>query len=232
MKPPDDDDSISDDTQGELIAQIVPLRRRHDDTNCSEQPHDVARTTAQGTDDWSVFDPPEDLQLLGRPQPDHRGKPDYHDDFAGDDPERPWISTPRARHRLVAFAGVALTVLAIAVLAVLTLKGHVGASPRRAPAPTPNATLTSASRALSPKGGAPTLLHGRQTKLPSHRKLTKRRSSPHTPSHTVTADTPAGGEVTADRGSGEPTPTQAQSEPSSSDASSARGAASEFGIEP
>lgn len=230
MTPTDDDSGIPDDD--ELVAQIVPLRRRQDDSDNGEQPHDEPQAAAEHTDDWSVFDPPEDLQPVERAHQEQHSEPDP--DHAPPDQylEHPWTSTPRTRNRLIAFAGVAVAMLAIAALAVLTLKGHAGASPHRAAAPTPTAGLTSASRALTVhQGGTPAPRPGRPAARSSHHRPAQRRPPTRRLPHTATAGTPTGGQVSAGRGPVETTPQQTQSKPSSSNAPATQGAGSEFGIE-
>lgn len=236
MKPTDDDDGdIPDEPQDELIAQIVPLRRRHDDTDRGEQPHDEPQAGADGNGEWSVFDPPEDLQLAerrGREQP--RGPGSDHD-LPGADLERPWTSMPRLRSRLVAFAGLALTTVAIAALAVLTLKGHAGASPRQPAAHTPNAglpTTNGSQAAVQQRASAPR--HESATATPKHSDQAKRRPSRRARplSHTTTVGTRSGVGFPSARSSGGSTTTRAPSEPSASSGTSAAGsAAREFGFE-
>jgi len=233
MQPTDDDGNVPDDPQDELIAQIVPLRRRQDDTEQREQPHDEPKAAAQDTDDWSVFDPPEDLQLAERPRPDHAPGA-HHDGDPPDDSLAGHAGVPRPRGRLVAFAGIALTIIVIAALAVLTLKGHAGASPRP-PAPLrPNTALPATSGIQTVSQRPSPAPHRQSTSTqPSHRK-TKRKPSPRSRAlpQTATAGTPTGEKVSAGRSPGEPVATRTQSEPSSSSpTSTARGAGSEFGFE-
>ena len=228
MKPTDDDDDgIPDEPQDELIAQIVPLRRREDDTKRHEQPHHESQAAAQDTDDWSVFDPPEDLQLAERPRPDHT--PGTHDDdLPGADSERRWASTLHLRNRLVAFAGIVITTVAIAALVLITLKGHAGASPHRPVSPTPTTSLTSASRAhgVVPRGGSPTTQHRRTVTRPSHHKAAKRRSSSHELLPSVTA-----GATSTPTSTGSTESASMPTQSSASGASAARGTPNEFGFE-
>ncbi len=189
MKPSDDDGGIPDDD--ELVAQIVPLRRRQDDSDRREQPDDESQAAAEHTDDWSVFDPPEDLQPVERAHREQHSEPDSDHVPSDQDLEHPWTSTPRRRNRLAAFAGVAVTMLAVTALVVLTLKGHAGASPRPPVVSTPNAT--GADRALAVhQGGSPVPRHGGPARRPSHRTSTKRSASPRKLPHTATAGTPTG----------------------------------------
>ncbi len=227
MTPTDDDSGIPDDD--ELVAQIVPLRRRQDDSDNGEQPHDEPQAAAEHTDDWSVFDPPEDLQPVERAHQEQHSEPDPDHAPPDQDLEHPWTSTPRTRNRLIAFAGVAVAMLAIAALAVLTLKGHTGASPHRAAAPTRTAGLTSASRALTVhQGGTPAPRHDRPAARSSHHQPAQRRPPTRRLSYTATAGTPTGEGASAGRNPDGSIPTQTQSEPSSA----AQGAGNEFGIEP
>ncbi len=230
MTPTDDDGDIPDHTHDELVAQIVPLRRRHDDTDRGDPPNDEPQTNdsqvaPHDTDGWSVFDPPEDLKPAARPHPHRHRELDSEDYLSSDDLEPPCTSTPHPPHRLLAFAGIALAMLAIVALAVLTLKGHAGASTRQPTAPTPPATLTSANRPLAP----PAALRPRQATRPKHRQPTKRKPSPRRPPHTVT--TPTGEGVSPGHGSVEHSPALTRSEPSSTGTSPTRGVGGEFGIE-
>lgn len=231
MKPSDDDGGIPDDD--ELVAQIVPLRRRQDDSDRREQQHDESQAAAEHTDDWSVFDPSEDLQPVERAHREQHSEPDSDHVPSDQDLEHPWTSTPRRRNRLAAFAGVALTVLAIAALAVLTLKGHAGASPHRAAAAAPTTGLTSASRSLTVhQGGTPASRLSRPAARSSDHQPAQRKPPTRRPSYNATAATPTGGQVSAGRSPDGSTPTQTQSEPSSSNAQATQGASNEFGIEP
>jgi len=235
MRPTDDDDGgIPDEPQDELIAQIVPLRRRPDDTERREQPHDESQAAAEDTEEWSVFDPPEDLQLAERPRPDHA--PGTHRD---DDPPSNGLTghagAPRPRGRLLAFAGIVLTTVAIAALGVLTLKGHAGASPRPPASLRPSTALPAASGIQTVSQRPSPAPHRQSTSTrPSHRK-TEHKPSPRSRAlpHIATAGTPTGERVSAGRSSGETVATRTQSEASSSSpTSAARGAANEFGFEP
>lgn len=138
MRPTDDDDGEArEEPEDELIAQIVPLRRRHEEPGQRDEPRGEAHA-AGDTEEWSVFDPPEDLPLTERASRGRAGQGGLGDDTSGDHPA--WSgNASRSRNRLVAFAGMGLTIIAIAALAVLALKGPAGASTRQPSKVTQNA---------------------------------------------------------------------------------------------
>lgn len=222
-----------DDTQEEMVAQIVPLRRREHGAG-DDEPRADEPSVAPADEDWSVFDPPEDLKLAERRPIERHSEPVCDHDDSDEELERPWVSTTRAHNRLLAGAGVAATALAVATIAVLALKGHAGASPRRAAAPTQTADPSSASRALTAhQGGTSSSRHGRPDVRSSHQASRRRPPTRRLVHATHAASTPAGEERSTVRTPVEPTPPTSESEPPSSSAGTSVGqhAANEFGIE-
>lgn len=214
MKPTGNDDGdIPDEPQDELVAQIVPLRRRQDEAEHRDQPHDES-LAANDADDWSVFDPPENLQPAERRDQPHGVSSDH--DLPAEDLKRPWTSMPRGRNRLLAFAGVTLTVIAIAALAVLTLKGHAGASPSPAPLK-PSAVLPANSAVQrAPQAPPPSPPRRSTSAQPGHRK-TKHRTSQRsrTLRHPALASRTTSQEISPGPSSGESAAVPMPSEPSS-----------------
>lgn len=224
MKPTGNDEGdIPSEPQDELVAQIVPLRRRGDDTEHREQQQEP-QAAAHSTDEWSVFDPPEDLQLAERSRPDGVPQPD-DDDALDEIPAGHGASRPHGRP--AAFAGIFLTTVAIAAIAVLALKGHAGASEHRRAIAAPVTSLPVASErmVLQQPSRASHESADRRTRItvPEHR-----RASHQTDSHSDRI--PAGSPIAPSHS--EIQPIDAQKERSTNSGTEGeRGAAAEFGFE-
>ncbi len=241
MRPPEDEPSAGED---ELLAQVIPLRRRED-----EREADLSPITPHGRAPTGVFDPPEDPEpadgysVWEQPIAEliRRGEPE---------PTRARTQSQAARiARRPRILLATATAAALCSVIALGLSGWLAGAPShplRAPAAAHVSVSQGAATSDSPghsgspdnsgprarrSAGTSTLRHTHAASRPTSSRRSSQPTTTHTSKQAPASSSPPGSSDTASPGYSQPT-APAQVPPTQATAASVQPTAShEFGFE-